>query len=125
MRGEVFPLLKTRSRPRSPKPKALRRPRMNRFVRVECPKHLERLAGLPSVVSGLGPCVVHHLRTSASTACGGRRSGDDETVPLTHAEHVDLHNSLDGEDGWWARQGVDGNAAARRFWIETHSGEMP
>lgn len=107
-------LEKTRSRPKQ------RRPR-----RMVDKKHLGLVAEQPSVVSGQRPCVVHHLRTSMSTACAGRKSGDDETVSLTHAEHVDLHNSPDGEDGWWKRMGVDGDAEAARLWASSRGSVMP
>lgn len=110
-------LAKTRSRPRARKPGA---------DRLIDKAHTARLHGLPSIVSGqTADIVAHHLRTSRSSACGGRKSGDDEAVPITHAEHVELHHHPGGEDAWWASKGIDPHPIAARLYLETHGGEMP
>lgn len=66
----------------------------------------EWVNGLPSVVSGRGPCVPHHVR---SRGAGGT---DKEIVPLTVAEHEEVHRI--GRQSFEARYGLDLASEARR-----------
>ncbi len=107
------------------------RPKQRRARRVVDKKHLGYIGSLPCGVCGApGPSEVHHLRTSASTACAGRKSGDDETVPLCgmdghHRGRQGVHSWPSGEDGFWIAHGIDGDALAARLWVESHGGNMP
>ena len=60
-----------------------------------------------SVVSGYRPCVCAHVRTGGA----GRRADAKWIVPLTDAEHRELHQI--GKDSFEAKYGVDLEAAAK------------
>lgn len=114
--SEAFPLLKTRSRPRE------RRPR-----RLLCKAILEHVGAQPCLVPGCrGKAEVHHRKGAGTTAAAGRRSGDDETVPLCADHHAGKHgvHAL-GEARFEETYGVDLAAAARRLAAEARAGEMP
>ena len=114
--SEAFPLLKTRSRPRE------RRPR-----RTECKAILAHVAAQPCLVRGCrGKPEVHHRKGASTTAAAGRRSGDNETVPLC-ADHHTGKNGVHalGEAGFERIYGVDLRAASRRLAAEARAGEMP
>ncbi len=118
MNAEVFPLLKTRARPKE-----------RRARRVVDKKHLGYVGALGCCVCGApGPSEIHHLRTSASTACAGRKSADSETVPMCVADHRGqrgVHQWPTGEDGFWEFHRIDGDALAARLWAESRNGGMP
>ncbi len=50
-------------------------------------ERVEFIQRLPSVVSGKSPCVNAHVRTGGM----GRKAGSEWIVPLTGAEHIELH----------------------------------
>ena len=63
------------------------------FIRVwdseEFRQYTERS---PSVVSGKGPCVGHHVRPNPDPPAGtGRKPDAKWVVPLTELEHSELH----------------------------------
>lgn len=116
MNAEAFPLTKTRSRA-----KVVKAPR------VEDPKHLAYIAGLPCVVPGCHRrSTVHHLRCQGSRAAAGRRAGDDESIPACWEHHQgDTGVHKIGERAFWRALGVDPLALAARLWAESHGKEMP
>lgn len=66
--------------------------------------------------------VAHHVRMGAGAGMGQKPS-DFRTVPLTDAQHRDLHDH--GERGFWARAGIDPEkvmAALIKGWLERGSG---
>lgn len=54
------------------------------------PAHLAWVRTLPSVVSGGGPCVAHHI-IGAGQGGMGTKASDLLTFPLTPMEHHELH----------------------------------
>lgn len=116
--SEVSPLLKTRSRSQAKRPR-----------RVVCPKHLAYIASLPCCVCDYpGPSECHHLRSRASTACAGRKSGDDEVLPCCAEHHrgaFGVHQSDRGEAEFWRYHKIDAEMLAARLWSESHAGPMP
>lgn len=117
MKADVFPLPKTRSRPRE-----------RRQRRVTDANHLGHVANQPCCVPGCRrKATVHHLRCLGSSAAAGRRSGDDETVPLCHEHHQgDTGVEAIGERKFWPMHGIDPLAFAARLWRESHApGGMP
>lgn len=103
------------------------RPRHRRRRRVVDPAHLAYVASLPCCVPGCGhPSTVHHLRCLGSTAAAGRKSGDDEAVPLCREHHqgnTGVHRF--GEAQFWLQHGIAPLALAARLWAESHAGGMP
>lgn len=114
--SECFPLAKTRSRPRE-----------RRSRRVTDREHLGYVAAQPCCVPGcLRPATVHHLRCLGSSAAAGRRSGDDECVPLCREHHQgDTGVEALGERKFWAMLGIEPLKLAARLWRESHGKEMP
>lgn len=115
-RKTVVPNFRTRTQ-RAPK----------RTLREGNDKHyLELIRALPSCVSGGKPCDPHHLTGGpASKERGvGQKATDQWCVPLTRAEHDDLHtlgSSLERE--WFANRGVpDVYELARKLWKTRHLG---
>ena len=68
-------------------PLAPRRKRARTFKaeRVVDPAHMARVATLPCLVCGAWPVEVHHIKDQQTA--GGRRAGDDETLPLCPTCH--------------------------------------
>lgn len=77
----------------------------------------------PSVVSGKGPCENVHVKTGGT----GRKADACWIVPLTHAEHRELHRR--GQLTFEAKYGIDLAACAittEAAWQErTRHGELP
>lgn len=77
------------------------------------PERVAFVQALPSVVSGKGPCVCAHVRGG-----GASRRGDARwTVPLTDAEHQEMHR---GQASFAMRYGLDLAALAEeteRSWV--------
>jgi hypothetical protein len=73
--------------------------------------HLELVRQLPSCVSGVaGPCDPHHLRSGPALAERGvgMRATDRWVVPLTRAEHDELHRiSSRLEEAWFLERGIE------------------
>lgn len=114
--SEVFPLLKTRSRPL-----------VKRARRLVCKGLLGFIAEQPCAVPGCRyRATVHHLRCAGSTAAAGRRSGDDEAVPLCAEHHQgDTGVHKVGEAAFWSALGIDALALAGRLRAEFERGGMP
>jgi hypothetical protein len=74
--------------------------------------YLDLLRQLPSIVSSMGPCIVHHLRLSGHDGGTGMRPGDNQAVPLLDAEHKALHSAKMGDKRYWAFTGVDARLCA-------------
>lgn len=69
--------------------------------------------------------VAHHVRMGAGAGMGQKPS-DFRTVPLTDAQHRDLHDH--GERGFWARAGIDPEAVMSALllaWIARHPNLKP
>jgi hypothetical protein len=100
--GNFRPSLKDRARK---KPSAQERREGNSEA------HLALIRRLPSCVSGVaGPCDPHHLRSAAALAERGvgMRATDRWAVPLTRAEHDELHRiSSRLEEAWFRERGID------------------
>jgi hypothetical protein len=59
----------------------------------------------------------HHLRFAQRRVLG-RKVSDEFTVLLCRGHHREVHRCGD-ELAWWRKTGIDPNAAARTFWLET------
>ena len=70
---------------RTPMAPRRKRKRMIKPERVVDPAHMAKVATLPCLVCGAWPVEVHHRKDR--TTAGGRRAGDDETLPLCPACH--------------------------------------
>jgi hypothetical protein len=116
MKADTLPISKLRSRPRE-----------RRQRRVTDPGHLAYVASLPCCVPGCGRrATVHHLRCLGSSAAAGRRSGDDETVPLCHEHHQgDTGVEAIGERKFWPMHGIVPLVLAARLRAESRAGAMP
>lgn len=87
--------------------------------RYENRKHLEWVASLPCLVTG-GQAQVHHLLRPWSGIRGtGRKSGDENTVPLSPEYHTALH--MRGDEEAWSFEQLGHVAALRgaaeRIWL--------
>ena len=80
--------------------------------------HVKYVAMQPCLVCGRTPSDVHHLRFAQSRALS-RKVSDEFTVPLCRGHHREVHRCGD-EAAWWERNKLDGLAAARKLWLETH-----
>ena len=57
--------------------------------RIELPRHLARVRDMRCLATGQTPCDPHHLLLGWNRK--GEKPHDLWTIPLTHAEHMDLH----------------------------------
>lgn len=86
-------------------------------------RHIERVAGLPCLVSGKHPVTVHHVTAYADRI--GRFSRSPRlVVPLAAEYHLIQHGpriSVEalGHRGFYQRHGIDLFAEAERLWAET------
>ena len=79
-------------------------------------KHMAFVASLPCCITGISYKVVaHHLLRGTGEKCGGRKSGDDKTIPLCTEAHTALHGIGD-EEGFLKGQGIDGPALAKALY---------
>lgn len=101
-------------------------------VRERSRKHLALVGSEPSIISGKTPVQVHHL-THIQPKARGLKGGDQWTVPITMAEHTELHNFVkrrlladtelkpaSAEAEWWREMGVDPVKHAIRLWAQSH-----
>lgn len=72
--------------------------------------HDEWIKWQPSVVSGKTPCVAAHVRGGGVAY----RADACWTVPMTYAEHQEMHNV--GQKTYAARHGLDLDALAVAHW---------
>jgi hypothetical protein len=84
--------------------------------------YLASIRRLPSCVSGMTPCQAHHLQIKEERGVG-MRARDKWAVPLTFAEHHNLHrlgSRLEAQ--WFKARGVeDVQELARALWSNKHS----
>jgi len=90
---------------------------------VEEKRHMSVVARLPSVISGLRPCEVCHIRygdpSRRKPPTGmGQKPHAKWVLPLTPDEHrlskEAQHNQ--NERAWWASHGIDPIAVCERLW---------
>lgn len=92
---------------------------LQKLTRLRDKNHLRFVAGLACLVCGRIPSDPHHIRFAQDRALG-RKVSDEYTVPLCRTHHRELHRH-GNEFRWWEAAGIDGIAAARRLWEQTHS----
>ena len=82
-------------------------------------KHLAFVASLPCCIEGrTGNVVPHHLLRGTGEKCGGRKSGDNWTIPLGAETHMDLHAW--GDETWYlGKSDIDGPALAKALYEAT------
>lgn len=104
--------------PRIPRsvPKSEPRPNMKRNA-----AHLAWIRTLPSLASGLKPCVAAHVRVGTDGGMGTKPS-DRYTVPLLWNEHQHQHNI--GELMFWGGLGIDPTPVAERLYRITGDTEQ-
>ena len=86
--------------------------------RIRDREHVKAVAKQPCLVCGRRPADAHHLRFAQSPTLG-RKVSDEFTVPLCRGHHREVHRCGD-EVVWWAKTGIDANAAARVLWLSSH-----
>lgn len=89
-------------------------------------RHIERVAGLPCLVSGRRPVTVHHV-TGYADRMGRFTRSPRLVVPLAAEYHLIQHGPRDsvealGHRGFFKRHGIDLFAEAQRLWAETLKG---
>jgi hypothetical protein len=70
--------------------------------RIELKDHLDYVRSLPSIASGQEGCIAHHLLMGWGRK--GEKPHDFWTVPLTPAEHDELHTNKYGGEKWYLRR---------------------
>lgn len=75
--------------------------------------HLAWIRTLPSLASGLKPCVAAHVRVGTDGGMGTKPS-DRYTVPLMWDEHAEQHRV--GELAYWSALGIDPTPVAERLY---------
>jgi hypothetical protein len=80
--------------------------------RIEDEFYLNLVRSLPSIVSGFGPCIVHHLRLSGHDGGMAMKPGDNHVVPMLDAEHKILHSPKMGDKRYWDFTGIDARLCA-------------
>ena len=78
--------------------------------------YLDLIRHLPSIVSGYGPCIAHHLRLPGHDGGTGMKPGDDQVVPMLDIEHTELHSVKVGDKRDWAFHGIDAGLCAAWLW---------
>ena len=53
--------------------------------------HINFVKTLPCLVCGQTPCDAHHIRRGSNSGVG-IKPGDNLTIPLCHAHHMEVHN---------------------------------
>lgn len=107
-------------------PKSLGKPRKRTVASLRA--HYERVAAMPSCVSGRGPVVLHHVPvTSPKSGQQVRKRGAARAavIPLTREEHEYLHE-LGGERQFERALGLPANyLVSYACWLlsETVTGE--
>lgn len=74
-------------------------------VRHRLTAYLASIRGQPCLICG-APGEAHHL-TYAQPRAMGMKTGDQHTVPVCHAHHMQLHESAMPERTFWALHGID------------------
>lgn len=67
--------------------------------------YLDHIRGKPCLVCGQAG-EAHHIQYAQPRAMA-LKTGDNYTVPLCHACHMDLHQSPMPERTWWALKGIN------------------
>ena len=107
-------------------PKPTRKPRKRSVASLK--SHYDRVAAMPSCVSGKSPVVLHHVPvTSPKSGQQVRKRGAARAavIPLTREEHEHLHE-LGGERQFERALGLPANyLVSRACWLlsETVTGE--
>lgn len=69
----------------------------------------------PSVISGWGPCVGHHVRPNPDPPAGAGRKPDAKwVVPVTFCEHQEIHGA--GQETFEKKHGVNLADEAKEHW---------
>jgi hypothetical protein len=89
---------------------------------------MERVAGLPCLVTGRYPVQLHHV---TATISGGRIARSHKrVVPLVPEMHQIQHGPREsvealGHRGFYERWGIDLLFEANRLWLETEAMKAP
>ncbi len=88
---------------------------------------MDRVAGLPCLVSGERPVTIHHV-TGYADRMGRFARSDRLIVPLAARYHLIQHGPREsvealGHRGFYRVHGVDLLAEAERLWKETCDGQ--
>jgi hypothetical protein len=83
------------------------------------PEHIDLVRQLPSCLSGAVPCDPHHLRIKGERGVG-MKATDRWAVPLTRAEHTDVHKvGSKMEMAWFRGRGIDPLQLSAALWDAT------
>lgn len=83
------------------------------------PAHLALIRKLPSCLSGKKPCDPHHLRVANERGIG-LKATDRWAVPMTRAEHEEVHRvGSRKEEEWFLARGVDIYSLANGLWQQS------
>lgn len=74
-------------------------------------EYLDLVRALPILVSGMGPCIVHHLHLN-HTGGIGKKPDDSMIVPMMDFEHKTLHSPAWGDKRYWSHHGIDARLCA-------------
>jgi hypothetical protein len=88
-------------------------------------RHMERVAGLPCLVSGKRPVTLHHV-TGYADRMGRFTRSHRLVVPLAAEYHLiqhGPHTSVErlGHRGFFKKYGIDLLAEAERLWAESEA----
>ncbi len=101
-----------------------------RDKRTIIPKYLYAVSAMPSVISGMSPCQVCHIRYADARLDKrmtgmGEKPSDCWVLPMTPAEHTTQHQM--NERKFWQDLGIDATQAAYdlyRAWLKFGEDEM-
>jgi hypothetical protein len=85
--------------------------------RLRDQSHLRRVGTLPCLICGRKPTQTHHLTFPQPRALG-RKSSDENAVPLCNLHHRELHERGD-EPAWWIAKNIDPVPIAQALWSES------